>query len=356
MNMSPRPARHPFVVGIMIGLVLNLCMLDLLRTPAYAQQAQPVGPIVQPVDPRPIDPALEQAKDVYEQLFNSPFTADGSYYFLDSLPDTPGLFDAYNPKNDINCLLDVVAVDPIDWTLPDLVADGLTASEIQAVITSAPVCRLIFGRLTSDIGEAEVIGVSWEYTGDTGDMTMTDPWFMVLGDFQQFARIPECPNAPVEIMSPDFDGTGLECLGNAPAVGPIDPAQLTKSDTLDLTESDGTAATDAEVILCIAAALVAYNFCMQIMRAGLAACLRSVAVRAAACVVSCGFSCFFWVSCAICLARCAVIAAVGAAVCLAAADAAGATCLAVLAAALVVCGPVIGDLIGDIRQPVQNVR
>jgi len=159
-----------------------------------------------------------------------------------------------------------------------------------------------------------------------------------MGDFQQFARIPECPDAPVEIMSPDFDGSALVCNAGEPLFGPANEPNDEELSYLSSTANEGTTTSVNDSAVCAAVAIGAYHFCMSTLRSGLATCLRSVAVRAAACVIGCGFSCFFWVSCAICLARCAVIAAVGAVVCLAAADAAGAACLAALYLLLEACG------------------
>lgn len=354
MPVSLRSARRPFMAGIMIGLMLNLCLLDFLKSPAHAQPVLGGNGVAQPINVQPVNPNLQQAKDVYDQLFTTPFVPEGSLYSLNALPDAPGLYDAYNPQNDADCLFEVVSVDVIDWTLADLAADGFSVDELAAMVELNPDMRLIFGRIVSDWGTAEVIGTALEYTAGDPDIVNTGPIFQVQADFQQFMRTPECPDAPVEIVSPDFDGSELVCTGLDWGTQPLLDGDSNNDGTLDALDPlnpDALNAQAANIGTCAAAAVIAYNLCMQAMRQVLKSCLRSVAARTGICLAPCVLICVLpggWFACPACTARCLIIAAASTAACFLAADALGAACLAALYLALEACGVVPAQILPEV--------
>lgn len=193
---SAREGRRLFGVGAMIGLVLNMCFAAILDAPsAYAQEPSvdiiTVQRTVEGVKAGALAPVnadspelLQQQASVYEALFGVAMEGAGSYYDLDALPAQGDIAAAVNIENDVPVTLEAVAVFPIDFAEVDFGALGLSDEELALHAASKPVANMVIGRLISDWGEAEFVGmgVSWEAV----DGVVYAPMLKVMGEISGF--------------------------------------------------------------------------------------------------------------------------------------------------------------------------
>lgn len=195
-SRSAREGRRLFGIGGLVGLVLNLCLAPLFNAPtAHAQEPGfEIITVQRTVDGikggalAPVNedsPAhLQQQAAIYEAVFGVEMNGAGSYYDLDVFPAQGDIAAAVNLENDIPVTLEAVAVFPIDFAEVDFGALGLSEEELALYAASKPVSNMVIGRLISDWGEAEFVGmgVSWEAV----DGVVYAPMLKVMGDISGF--------------------------------------------------------------------------------------------------------------------------------------------------------------------------
>ncbi|MBL8746977.1 MAG: hypothetical protein JNK58_11560 [Phycisphaerae bacterium] len=297
-----RTRTRPFVLGAMIGLVLNLGFVPLLNAPAaHAQGIAPhEAPIIVPNgpgagEPAPADPdspLLAQQKAIYTALFGGEWDADGSFYDLPMVPQEPGLLPALNIRNKLVAVLETVAVTPIKLGEIDNNGLGLPPEDVALLDEMDPWGNLIVGRLTTNLATVDVVcaAIGWNVV----DPALDVPTLIVLGSFDAMLS-----NGGVFIPE-DYSpaGGGLEALAAASITCP--DGRVVQADA-----AYDQCIADARILLatCIAAALTALAACIAaaVKLAALAAkkcrflvipflvkaCLIAVGVALAAGVLAC---------------------------------------------------------------------
>lgn len=304
---------RPFVLGAMIGLIVNLGLIPLVNAPAaHAQGVAPFNPpnVLAPEpgadDPQAADPGsplLAQQKMIYTTLFGGEWDGDGSFYDLPKVPNEPGLLPAMNLRNKLVAVFETVAIAPMNLGDIDNNNLGLPPEDVALLDQMDPSGNLVVGRLTSNIATVEVVCVAIEW--NVVDRALDVPTLIVLGSFD--AMLSNGGVFTPEDYTPA--GGGLEALAAATITCP----------------GGQVVPTDAQYDACINAARTALGTCLALVLTGLAACILAAVKVAAVAAKKCRWlilppavkACLILVAAALAImvASCAVLAAVAAARC-----------------------------------------
>lgn len=337
LSVFARCRCRPFVLGAMVGMIVNLGFVPLLSAPAAAAGPAPVvlvSAMAQaqgPRDPAPADPGgpyLQQQKHIYQSLFGGDWEGDGSLYDLPKVPTERGLLPALNCRNKLVAVLETVAIAPLNLDTIDNNSLGLPPEDVALLDAMDPFGNLIIGRLSTDAASVDIVAVALEWNIEDPELDV--PMLMVMASFD------ETLSAGGAFVPEDYagDDTGLVALA---------AAQITCPDGR-VVQADGR--YDACVALAKAAALA----CLAVVAAALAVCIAKVVKIAAKMAKYCKWLLLPQLRAA-CYAAIVVFVAAGTAFCLAAAAGGAFGCWAAYNGAVDLCK---GDLCSRTAPKVAN--
>lgn len=260
LSVFARCRCRPFVLGAMVGMIVNLGFVPLLSAPAAAAGPAPVvlvSAMAQaqgPRDPAPADPGgpyLQQQKHIYQSLFGGDWEGDGSLYDLPKVPTERGLLPALNCRNKLVAVLETVAIAPLNLDTIDNNSLGLPPEDVALLDAMDPFGNLIVGRLSTDAASVDIVAVALEWNIEDPELDV--PTLIVMGSFDSML------SAGGVFTPEDYagDDTGLAALA---------AAQITCPDGR-VVQADGLynaciAAADLALAACLAAALAALAVCI----------------------------------------------------------------------------------------------